>query len=481
MKITKEIDVFINDYVKRMRSNNVAIFAGAGLSVGAGYVNWKELLREIADDLDVDIDKETDLISLAQYHVNKNRSKSKLNKKILEEFTEETEPTKNHNILAKLPITTYWTTNYDTLIEDSLKEFNKIVDVKHEVKQLSNTRIKRDSVIYKMHGDVLHSSDAIITKDQYEKYYLTHAPFITALSGDLVTKTFLFLGFSFTDPNLDYILSRIRSHFNEDGNHHYCLIKKIKLGDKGCEEQADFEYQTKKQSFMIEDLKRFSVNAILVDEYDDITLILKEIETRFKRNSVFISGSAEEYGDWGRDKSISLIHKLSAKLISKNIRVVNGFGWGIGSAVINGALEQVYSNPKKFSEDQLIIKPFPQFATGEKNLQTLWQDYREKMISLTGIAIFVYGNKIDRETEEIVNANGVKAEFDIALSQGCLPIPIGSTGYISKELLKIVLDKFTDIYGEDPNLKKDFDALQTERNENKIIKTILNIIETINK
>tara|TARA_B100000929_G_scaffold22897_1_gene17166 strand:- start:4596 stop:6050 length:1455 start_codon:yes stop_codon:yes gene_type:complete len=482
VKFTQEQNLFINEFTKRLKDGNAAIFSGAGLSVAAGFIDWKQLLKDIALELNLDIDKELDLISLAQYHVNTKRSKSQLNKKILEEFVEDVEPTENHRILSRLPIKTFWTTNYDTLIEDTLKGYNKIVDVKHEVKQLSNTRHKRDAVVYKMHGDVNHSSDAIITKDQYEKYYLSHGPFITTLSGDLVTKTFLFIGFSFSDPNLDYILSRIRVNFGEENiNHHYCFLRKVKLGDKGCNNEADFEYQTRKQILMIEDLKRFSVNAILVEQYQDITTILSELESRFKRNSIFISGSAEEYGDWGRSRAMKLVHKLSAKLIAKNYRVINGFGWGIGSAIINGALEQIYSNPKKYSEDQLVIKPFPQFATGEKELPELWQDYRTKMISLTGIIIFCFGNKYDEKGKDIINADGVETEFKIALEQGCLPIPLGSTGYSTKELWKVVIDKFEDIYGKDKEIKKELETLENEQNADKVIQSVIRIIEKINQ
>lgn len=481
MEFTQHQNLFINEFTKRLIDGNVAIFAGAGLSVGAGFVNWKQLLKDIAIELNLDIDKESDLISLAQYHVNTKRSKSQLNKKILEEFIEDVEATENHKILARLPIQTFWTTNYDSLIEDTLREYNKIADVKHEVKQLSDTKHKRDAVVYKMHGDVNHSSDAIITKDQYERYYLTHGPFITTLSGDLITKTFLFIGFSFTDPNLDYVLSRIRVNFGEDNNHHYCFLREVKLGDIGCESEADFEYQKRKQELMIEDLKRFSVNAILIEKYEDITNILSEIEARYKRNSVFISGSAEVYGEWGRLRAMKLVHKLSAKLISKNYRVVNGFGWGIGSAVINGALEQIYSNPKKFSENQLIMKPFPQFASGEKDLPELWQDYRTKMISLTGIAVFCFGNKYDKNGKDIINANGVKTEFEIALEQGCIPIPLGSTGYISQELWKIVMDKFDEIYGKNKEIKEEFKLLEKEQNAEKLIQSVVRIIENINQ
>lgn len=46
-----------------------------------------------------------------------------------------------------------------------------------------------------MHGDISASDEIIITKDEYESYPLKYAPFVTALSGDLISKTFLFLGF----------------------------------------------------------------------------------------------------------------------------------------------------------------------------------------------------------------------------------------------------------------------------------------------
>ena len=69
MKFNGEINSFIRDFVKDLSENNAAIFAGAGLSKSSGYVNWKELLTDIAEELELKIDLESDLISLAQYHV----------------------------------------------------------------------------------------------------------------------------------------------------------------------------------------------------------------------------------------------------------------------------------------------------------------------------------------------------------------------------------------------------------------------------
>ncbi|MGL4335281.1 MAG: SIR2 family protein, partial [Turicibacter sp.] len=339
MTFERETEIFIRDYVKDINEGNAAVFAGAGLSIPAGYVNWAELLSEIAYDLGLDIDKESDLVSLAQFHVNENRTKSKVCRKVLEEFVECTEVTENHKILSRLPISSVWTTNYDDLLERSFLSEGKNPDIKHNIKQLLTNKPKRDVVIYKMHGDVSCPIDAIITKEQYERYHQTHEPFINALTGELTTKTFLFLGFSFTDPNLDYVLSRLNFRFSEDKKQHYCITKKPILGDAQNKDQASLDYNTRKQELIINDLKRYGIKTLLINDYSEITAILKEIEFRFKKKTIFLSGSAEVYSPYQKQDAIEFIHKLSRTLIENDYRIINGFGWGVGSSIINGALE----------------------------------------------------------------------------------------------------------------------------------------------
>lgn len=477
----RTIEAFIKDFVGDLAENNVAIFAGAGMSKGAGYVDWSELLSDIADELGLQIDKESDLISLAQYHVNA-KSRAKLNKKIITEFVDENELTENHRILARLPISTYWTTNYDTLIENALKEVNKRADVKYEVAQIFNTRPKRDAAIYKMHGDINHPGKATLTKEDYEKYYVTHDVFISALTGDLISKTFLFIGFSFTDPNLDYVLSRINVKYHEEKKDHYFFIKKPKLGEKGSEDQADFDYNIRKQKLVIRELQRYGVHALLIDEYTQITEILKEIENRFRKRTIFISGSAEEFGDWNRSEAQEFIHKLSKTVVTLNARIVNGFGWGVGSAVINGALDAVYERPDKYSEDQLIVKPFPQYKTGSKNLPELWEEYRQRMIKLAGIAIFIFGNKLD-DGKNVIPANGVKREFEIAIENGLIPIAVPATGYMAKEIYDEISKDFSAYYSGNKEiipLVKDLAECSSQAAD-EIITKIAKIIKGVNK
>ena len=161
--------------------------------------------------------------------------------------------------------------------------------------------------------------------------------------------------------------------------------------------------------------------------------------------------------------------------MERNLTVVNGFGLGVGSAVINGALDAIYSNPKKYSEEQLVLKPFPQFKTGEKELGELWEEYRQQMISRAGIIIFVFGNKDEGKGKGTENAGGVKREFLIALEKGLFPIPIHYTGYMSEEIFN-ELEK----HGISKQLIEDISKLQLDKDDlDKSVNQILNIIDKI--
>ena len=223
-----QIDAFVRTFSEEVEEGNAAIFVGAGLSRPAGFVDWRMLLKSVAEELGLDVEKETNLVALAQYYCNERfGNRSDINRVMLEEFTKDADVTVNHRILARLPIFTYWTTNYDQLVERALEEAGKKPDVKYTIAHLALSLPRRDAVVYKMHGDISDPGKTILIKDDYERYHLTGQAFITALTGDLISKTFLFLGFSFSDPNIDYVLSRIRASYAENMRTHYCFVKRL--------------------------------------------------------------------------------------------------------------------------------------------------------------------------------------------------------------------------------------------------------------
>ena len=93
--------------------------------------------------------------------------------------------------------------------------------------------------------------------------------------------------------------------------------------------------------------------------------------------------------------------------------------------MITGVLEELYQHQGKRLHDQLILRPFPQGAEAQKQ----WEAYRQEMIAHAGIAVFIFGNKL--QAGSVVPANGVRREFEIAKANGLLLIPIGATGFMA--------------------------------------------------
>ena len=50
----------------------------------------------------------------------------------------------------------------------------------------------------------------------------------------------------------------------------------------------------------MDDLKRFSIKVLLIDEFDEVTDILAELVRLYEPRTVFISASAMNYAPWGR-------------------------------------------------------------------------------------------------------------------------------------------------------------------------------------
>jgi hypothetical protein len=473
--------VLIREFTRELHNKNAAIFAGAGLSLASGYVDWKGLLRDLIEDLELNPDDEDDLVTLAQYHCNQaGGNKSALTQKIFDHFSQTKTPIENHNILSKLPIQTYWTTNYDKLIEMALVNAKKVPDVKYTMKQLAVTRLDRDASVYKMHGDIDHASEAVISKDDYEAYPLKMSAFVSALRGDLIEKTFLFLGFSFTDPNLDYILSRVRVLYEQHQRQHYCIIKRVSIWNEESAEK--FKSRKLKQHYFIKDLKRFGIQTVLVDDYSEITDLLKEITARFKQKSIFISGAADDFGSWDRNVAENFLHGLSYKLLSVSNRVVTGFGLGVGSPVINGALACLNDLGKTISDDDIVMRPFPQVLTGQGNLPDYWKAYRQSMLDYAGMAIFVFGNKTDIGGNLILS-NGMRQEFDLAIEAGLKPLPVGTTGFMAEELWREVssdLDRF--LPGTNKGFRDLFSSLgDTSKSPDEIIEILSILVDLLQR
>ena len=201
---------------------------------------------------------------------------------------------------------------------------------------------------------------------------------------------------------------------------------------------------------------------------------MQRIYVKYKLSNIFISGSAEEYGVFEKEIAEDFMHKLSKKLVKNEFKIISGFGLGVGSFIVNGVLDEVHSRGN-YIEDRLIMRPFPQKSSGNTNLKELWTEYRNEMIELAGISIFIFGNKHDKVSNTIVNAGGMLEEFEIAKAKGKFVIPIGVTGFVSKIILEEIKSKADNYW----YLNESISILENEKNIDKLITEVIKIISRI--
>ena len=96
------------------------------------------------------------------------------------------------------------------------------------------------------------------------------------------------------------------------------------------------------------------------------------------------------------------------------------------------------------------------------------------MIEHAGVAVFAFGNKL--EAGNVVPANGVRREFEIAKDRGLMLIPIGATGFVAKELWEEVIKNFATYYPAHGALKSLFESLEGAPDSKRLIDTVIEII-----
>jgi hypothetical protein len=474
-EITKE--QFLNEYSRALDDGNAALFAGAGTSAASGMVDWRGLLREIAGGLGLDVDEESDLIGVAQYEHNNTGNRHRLNTAIVDEFNKRATPSSSHKWLAHLPIETVWTTNYDKLIENAFEAVDKRVEVKHSTSQLTVKVRNSDVTIYKMHGDVSDPDHAVLTKDDYERYEVDRQAFTEILRTDLTRCCFLFLGFSFTDPNIEYIFSRLRQMLKGANRIHYCIMRRPQkptdpaLVEKYNRDLARFRHR-------VIDLKRFGIQTLAIDAFSEIDPLLRTLVYRTATKNVLVSGSADDASAFGKARLDSLARRVGKELISRGYNLVSGYGLGIGGACILGANEVAYFNKNTRPGQHLFLRLFPQEILAGVRRSELYTRIRKEMVEQSGAVIFLAGNKRDA-SGAVVLADGVLEEYNLAKAESKVLIPVACTGYAAERIWREIEPQLGSLFPK-VNVQAEFNVLGDQSSsEDHLVEAIFDILKKV--
>lgn len=477
--------VFVKEWAASLDRGSASVFVGAGLSRRANYPSWSELLKSIAAELGLDIESEYDLAGLAQYSLNRNsQNRNRLSKLIVEHFPPKPAP-EPFQILARLPLRHVWTTNYDELIEAAWRANQKLLAVKSINSDLTTEIPWAHTVLYKMHGSVTHPTNIVIAKDDYELYRRTRPGFLQVLTAHLVSRQILFLGFSFTDPNLSHLFAVIRETFEEAAPTHYAIVKRPT--PVGNSKSAKRRYETDKIRHLLwtEDLRRYGIHAVEIDRYEEIDDILLDVERILAQKNVFVSGSFPERGPISDRHQIDFIERVARHvgivITERGKRLITGFGLVVGRATISGALETLSYEEVPNLEKHLLVRPFPQTVPAGLSQNEFNRIYREGLISQSGTCVFISGvreNKIGDPTSRVV-ASGSLEEFEIAHNHRRGLIPIASTGGAAQQIWNEIDRDFGSYMPK--KARKHFNTLKTSRDPSEIagaVDSLINLFDS---
>jgi hypothetical protein len=475
-EISKE--QFLNEYSRALDNGNAAVFVGAGMSVASGMVDWRGLLRDVAHGLGLDVDEESDLIALAQYEYNNSGTRHRLNSAIIDEFKKRATLSVNHKWIAQLPLETAWTTNYDQLIEQAFERVDKRVDVKFSTSQLTLRLRNADVTVYKMHGDVSDPDHAVLTKDDYERYEIERQAFTEILRTDLTRYCFLFIGFSFTDPNIEYIFSRLRQMLKGAQRIHYCVMRRPQK-PTDAKDTKRYDRDLARFRHRVADLKRFGIQTIGIDDFAEIEPMLRTLAYRAATRNVLVSGSAHDFGPLGKDRLESLSRRIGKELVLRGYNLVSGYGLGVGGACILGANEAAYFDKKVRAGQRLFLRVFPQDVPAGLSRTELYTRIRREMVEQSGAVIFLAGSKLDTPTGNTVLADGVIEEFQLAKAESRILIPVPASGHAALRIWQEIEPQLTTFFPK-MDMKAEFQVLCNVRStEDQMVDAIFGILNKV--
>jgi hypothetical protein len=228
-----------DDLVRDIAARRSVIFLGAGVSRNAKSATgihpreWKEYLRHLAS-LAPDEAKRNEILGcisdadlltaceLARKYLTPATFRTEM---IKEYLTNGYQPANIHDDLSRIDSRIVMTTNFDKLYENRANQLqdNTVMVKNYYDKDVADVFRRQDRVVLKIHGTIDVPDSTIFTRSQYASARRHFGHFYQMLRGLFVTHTFVFLGASMRDPDMQMLLEDHAYSF-EGSRPHYMVM-----------------------------------------------------------------------------------------------------------------------------------------------------------------------------------------------------------------------------------------------------------------
>ena len=227
------------ELVRDIAARRSVLFLGAGVSRNAENAHgvhpreWTQFLKHLAS-LVQDKVQQTDVMQcindadlltaceLARRYLSAPVFKTEM----LKEFSGNGyRPAKIHDDLSLVDSRLVMTTNFDKLYENRANHFqdNTVIVKNYYDKDVADVFRRQDRVVLKVHGTIDSPDLTIFTRSQYALARRDYGHFYQMLRGLFITHTFVFLGASMRDPDMQMLLEDHAYRF-EGSRPHYMVM-----------------------------------------------------------------------------------------------------------------------------------------------------------------------------------------------------------------------------------------------------------------
>lgn len=171
--------------------------------------------------------------------------------------------TPSHTELVALELPLLFTTNYDNLIERAHTHRRRTLTVSSTAEEfIAHLRSTSESHLVKIHGSIDKLPTVVLTRDDYAQARIERKRIYQHLQFDIEQATYLFVGFSLSDPNINILLDDARLETRGTLPPSYTV--------QGRRDRATDEYY-----------RSMGVNVIWIDSWDFLPSFIRAINPKY--------------------------------------------------------------------------------------------------------------------------------------------------------------------------------------------------------
>ncbi|MBI4878640.1 MAG: SUMF1/EgtB/PvdO family nonheme iron enzyme [Planctomycetes bacterium] len=225
---------------RRLHEGKNVVLPLVGSGISQGLPSWRAVVRELLDrvkpvaarDEIVQLhgkpeEDRADLLGLAS-EIEIELGKEAVRDVLKRTFERPAAPAPSvYELIAALPVDHFATTNWDPWLSSAVrrKHLGETVQVftPMDPEGFENVLADAAATVWMLHGDAARPASCVLTRGAYDSLILNNRTWRTGVTTLLHHRTWLFLGYSLTDPDVEFLLKLWKQVYPESGTKHLLL------------------------------------------------------------------------------------------------------------------------------------------------------------------------------------------------------------------------------------------------------------------